>query len=313
MMDVGNNIKLPIVSKNSLGGEYYGNKTNYDNKNFENILEEISGDKENQLESSDLNNGLARISGNVYGGQTTDRGTHIVQPGEDMDKDAFLKILATQMANQDPTQPQDGTEYVSQFAQFAAMEQMTNLNKTMSRYAAESLLSRGVMLNAYDSSGRAITGIVRSVAQNGSTTLVGVEYLNDKNEYVIGDFKKDDISTVIDIPDNRLDYINNNMAMMVGSSMLNRDIEFIASKDENEGDIVVEEDTDINSPSDDSDKVEDDDPENILEYETKFGKVESVVVENFMIKLRVLVEGEDEVETVTLDRVIRVDGEEYIE
>lgn len=308
MINVGNNIRTPIVSKNGLSSDQYSNYTNYGNKQFENILEEIASDKENELESSDSNNGLARISGNVYGGQTTDKGTHIVQPGEDMDKDAFLKILATQMANQDPTQPQDGTEYVSQFAQFAAMEQMTNLNKTMSRYAAESLLSRGVMLNAYDSNGRAITGIVRSVAQNGSTTLVGVEYLNDKNEYVIGDFKKDDISTVIDVPDNRLDYINNNMAMIVGSSMLNKDIEFIVSKNDSEDDIVVDEDKDTKEPSE-SDEVKDDSQDDSSpEYETKFGRVESVVVENFMIKLRVSVDGKDEIETVTLDKVIRVDG-----
>ncbi len=328
-MNVGNNIKSPLVQKYSLLSENGNlNTINNDKKGFEELIEEVTNVDE---ENSDTLG--ARASRNVYGGQTTDKGTHIVQPGEDMDKDAFLKILATQMANQDPTQPQDGTEYVSQFAQFAAMEQMTNLNKTMSGYAAESLIGKGVMLNSYDYNGRPITGIVRSVAQNGSTSIVGVEYLNEKNEYVIGEFKKDNIATVIEVPDNRMDYINNNMAMLVGSSMLNKDIEFIVNNNEDieddgdkiDGDNSVSGDDEVkdkdevstqddkvengDSSDEDSDEIEDVSPQ----YETKFGRVESVVVENYMIQLRVSVEGSDEMETVTLDRVIRVDGDEYIQ
>jgi flagellar basal-body rod modification protein FlgD len=35
----------------------------------------------------------------------------------------FLKLLVTQMRNQDPTQPQDGTQFVAQLAQFSSLEQ----------------------------------------------------------------------------------------------------------------------------------------------------------------------------------------------
>lgn len=271
-----------------------------ENKEFENLLkqlENLENDDEQEIDTISSSNSR---SGNVYGGQTTDRGTKIIQPGEDMDKNAFLRILAAQMANQDPTQPQDGTEYVSQFAQFAAMEQMSNLNNTMSQFASQSLIGKGVMLNAYDKNGSIITGIVRSVSQSGSKILVGVEYFDEKGELVIGEFENNDIANVIDVQDNRLDYINNNTAMLVGSSMIDKNIEFIVSSEESEGN------------EDQVDNETSDGETTTPVYETMNGIVESVVVENYMIKLRVRVDGSDEVQTVTLDKVIRVDGEKYV-
>ena len=271
-----------------------------ENKEFENLLKQLENLENDDEQEIDTRSSSNSRSGNVYGGQTTDRGTKIIQPGEDMDKNAFLRILAAQMANQDPTQPQDGTEYVSQFAQFAAMEQMSNLNNTMSQFASQSLIGKGVMLNAYDKNGNIITGIVRSVSQSGSKILVGVEYFDEKGELVIGEFENNDIANVIDVQDNRLDYINNNMAMLVGSSMIDKNIEFIVSSEESEGN------------EDQVDNETSDGETTPPVYETMNGIVESVVVENYMIKLRVRVDGSDEVQTVTLDKVIRVDGEKYV-
>lgn len=271
-----------------------------ENKEFENLLKQLENLENDDEQEIDTRSSSNSRSGNVYAGQTTDRGTKIIQPGEDMDKNAFLRILAAQMANQDPTQPQDGTEYVSQFAQFAAMEQMSNLNNTMSQFASQSLIGKGVMLNAYDKNGNIITGIVRSVSQSGSKILVGVEYFDEKGELVIGKFENNDIANVIDVQDNRLDYINNNMAMLVGSSMIDKNIEFIVSSEESEGN------------EDQVDNETSDGETTTPVYETMNGIVESVVVENYMIKLRVRVDGSDEVQTVTLDKVIRVDGEKYV-
>lgn len=298
-MDINKKIQTPWNSniKTKMGTS---SNTMSENKEFENLLKQLENLENDDEQEIDRKSFSDSRSGNVYGGQTTDRGTKIIQPGEDMDKNAFLRILAAQMANQDPTQPQDGTEYISQFAQFAAMEQMSNLNNTMSQFASQSLIGKGVMLNAYDKNGNIITGIVRSVSQSGSKILVGVEYFDEKGDLVIGEFENNDIANVIDVQDNRLDYINNNMAVLVGSSMIDKNIEFIVSSEESEG----------NQDKVDNETI--DGETTIPVYETMNGIVESVVVENYMIKLRVRVDGSDEVQTITLDKVIRVDGKKYV-
>ncbi len=40
-----------------------------------------------------------------------------------MDKDAFMKLLLAQLQNQDPLSPMEGTEFVSQLAEFTSVEQ----------------------------------------------------------------------------------------------------------------------------------------------------------------------------------------------
>ncbi len=57
------------------------------------------------------------------GGSGTDT---TVIPGAD--KQTFLQLLVTQIKNQDPLNPTDSTQFVTQLAQFSELEQMTNMN-----------------------------------------------------------------------------------------------------------------------------------------------------------------------------------------
>jgi flagellar basal-body rod modification protein FlgD len=43
----------------------------------------------------------------------------------------FLKLLVAQMQNQDPTQPQDGTQFVTQLAQFSSLEQQIAMRQDL--------------------------------------------------------------------------------------------------------------------------------------------------------------------------------------
>jgi len=39
----------------------------------------------------------------------------------------FLQLLVAQLQNQDPTQPQDGTQFVSELAEFSSVQQQLNM------------------------------------------------------------------------------------------------------------------------------------------------------------------------------------------
>lgn len=48
-------------------------------------------------------------------------------------QDAFLKLLTTQLAHQDPTQPQADGEFIAQLAQFSTLEQLTQIQTTLQK------------------------------------------------------------------------------------------------------------------------------------------------------------------------------------
>ena len=56
-------------------------------------------------------------------------------------KDDFLKLLIVQLRNQDPMDPMKGTEFATQLAQFSSVEQLSNINTSLT----ESISANQVM------------------------------------------------------------------------------------------------------------------------------------------------------------------------
>jgi flagellar basal-body rod modification protein FlgD len=48
----------------------------------------------------------------------------------------FLKLLVTQLENQDPTNPMDNQQFVAQLATFSSLEQLVSINNAVTKLAA---------------------------------------------------------------------------------------------------------------------------------------------------------------------------------
>jgi flagellar basal-body rod modification protein FlgD len=156
----------------------------------------------------------------------TDKGTKIVKKGKELDKNAFLKILTAQLKYQDPSNPADSTQFVSQMAQFTSLEQMTNLNTTMTFQSANSLVGKTVALDSYDSYGKQYGGQVQSVVKKGSEVILNV-LVNERNSLVNKEFSFGDVTDVINTQDPLMANLNNNLNLLLSSSFIGKEIEAV--------------------------------------------------------------------------------------
>jgi len=91
--------------------------------------------------------------------------------GDSVSENEFLNLLVTQLQNQDPTQPMDDSQFVSELAQFSSLQETTNLNTTMTGFTqtsglqtAASMIGATVTTSATDSNGNLISGEVTSAS-----------------------------------------------------------------------------------------------------------------------------------------------------
>jgi flagellar basal-body rod modification protein FlgD len=82
--------------------------------------------------------------------------------------DSFLKLLVAQMKNQDPTDPVDATEQMSQLASFSNVEQAIKTNSHLESLIQETTLSQATSLigKTVTSADGKTTGVVASVEIN---------------------------------------------------------------------------------------------------------------------------------------------------
>ncbi|MEW5422250.1 flagellar hook assembly protein FlgD [Amorphus sp. 3PC139-8] len=101
------------------------------------------------------------------------------------DYDAFLMLLVTQLKNQDPTAPVEGTEYMSQLATFSQVEQAMQTNTKLDTLLTSSAMDIGTSMigrqvTAADGSKSGEVASVRLTSDgplatltDGSTLMVG--------------------------------------------------------------------------------------------------------------------------------------------
>lgn len=87
-----------------------------------------------------------------------------------LDQGDFLKLLSTQMANQDPMSPQKDTDFIAQMSSFSSSAQMSDMVKTLKAFiVTQDFSSAQSMLGKY------VTVTKDKVATSGIVSSVGYD------------------------------------------------------------------------------------------------------------------------------------------
>ncbi|KZL94142.1 flagellar hook assembly protein FlgD [Clostridium magnum] len=187
------------------------------------------------VSSTDTQSLLEKI--NQANATKTSRGTRIVKTGEDMDKNAFLKILSAELSNQDPQNAKDGTEFVAQMAQFAGLEQMANLNSSIRLTGANSLIGKEVTLRKYDQSGNLYSGQVKNVVKSGDEIKINVAVGKEKdaNGNIVDKYEEFSLNDVTQIKEtsSALNSASNSNNLLNAAAIIGKTVE-IDEKDSND-------------------------------------------------------------------------------
>nr|WP_267916174.1 flagellar hook assembly protein FlgD [Borreliella garinii] len=107
-------------------------------------------------------------------------------------KDDFLKLLITQLRYQDPTNPMKDKEFISQMAQFSALEQMTNMSKSFEKLSSSLGIRRdldllGKVIKFQHGDGEVVRGRVTNIKTGAiPQVMVNGNYYVYKNILSVG-------------------------------------------------------------------------------------------------------------------------------
>ncbi len=117
--------------------------------------------------------------------------------GSDLSKDAFLRLLTTQLRYQNPLEPTNDKEFLAQMAQFTALEQMNNLNSAFQMNRASAMINKNIEAEIKNEESGEITkveGKVIAVSVKENKPYLVVQELNGKQREV----PLDSVKTVSD-------------------------------------------------------------------------------------------------------------------
>lgn len=121
-------------------------------------------------------------------------------------KDDFLKLLVTQLKQQDPMNPMQNSDFISQMATFTSLEQTQNMSDTLTKFVDSqsganlgnqaSMIGKTITWSPSDSSTDSSADSTTGATQTGVVTAVSLK--NGQLTYMVGDTSVDP-STITEI------------------------------------------------------------------------------------------------------------------
>jgi len=119
-------------------------------------------------------------------------------------KDDFMMLLVTELINQNPLDPMDNKEFVSQMAQFSTLEQMTNMSSSIDTMTASNISAMKSMQ-------------ISMIGKNVTATIDNPLYDEETAEENPDILEKIDVEGVID----RIKFVNSLPVAVVGDYDVN--------------------------------------------------------------------------------------------
>ncbi len=88
--------------------------------------------------------------------------------------DTFLTLLVAEMQNQDPLEPTDNTEWVSQYATFTQVQEISEIKETVDNNSAYDLVGKSVIVVDDSSSTGYTTGVVDYVTEEDGELVMSI-------------------------------------------------------------------------------------------------------------------------------------------
>ena len=147
-------------------------------------------------------------------------------------KDDFLKLLMTQLQNQDPSKPMEDTQFIAQMAQFSSLEQMTNLNSTFGKFIEQQQQTQLISYNQFI--GKEITWHKLNDLKDGTTEIeegtgkVGsIQFKENRILFILEDGTKLEPANV-----SKVNESGNESNMLQASMMIGKTVTYINDSDQ---------------------------------------------------------------------------------
>ena len=163
----------------------------------------------------------------------------------DLGKDAFLKLLITQLQHQDPTNPMDDREFISQMAQFSSLEQMQNMTKAMESLLASQQQTQLMSYTTFvgkEIQWHEVTDKLdeknKPIINEGTGTIKSVKFVDGEPVFVLTDGKELAPGNISAILGGSSENVVTESPLVQASKLIGKNVKYMDGEQELQGRIV---------------------------------------------------------------------------